>query len=72
MTDINRPGRARLLFLSLVRLIVEKYGGYLDIDVEEDSFTMFVPQERRNDCLQEVENAVGPVERLHESVLPIQ
>jgi|GEM_PF-5204596 len=72
MIDIQKPGRQRLLFLSFVRLIVEKYEGYLDIDVEKDSFTMFIPQEWRNDCLQEVEDAVGPIKDLDESVVPIQ
>ena len=58
MSDISRPGRARLLFLSFVRLIVEKYGGHLDIDIDKDTFKIFVPQEQRNNCLREVENAV--------------
>jgi hypothetical protein len=72
MNEISQPARARLLFLSLVRLIVEKHGGHLDIDIEKDTFKMFVPQERRLDCFHELESTVGPLEHLHESVLPIQ
>lgn len=72
MSEISKPARARLLFLSLVRLIVERHGGHLDIDVEKDTFKMFVPQEQRTACFEELENAVGPIGHLQESVLSIQ
>jgi hypothetical protein len=72
MSDINKPGRGRCQFISLVRTIVEKYGGHLDIDIEKDTFTVFIPQERKIDCFQELDNAVGPLDQIRESVLPFQ
>jgi hypothetical protein len=72
MRDDTQPGRTRLLFLSLVRLIVEKHGGHLDIDEKNETFTVHIPQERKTDCIQELRNAVGPLEQVRESFVPIQ
>jgi hypothetical protein len=72
MRDDTQPGRTRLLFLSLVRLIVEKHGGHLDIDEKNETFTVHIPQERKIDCIQELRNAVGPLEQVRESFVPIQ
>jgi hypothetical protein len=72
MRDDTQPGRTRLLFLSLVRLIVEKHGGHLDIDEKNETFTVHIPQERKTDCIQELRNAVGPLEQVRESFVLIQ
>jgi hypothetical protein len=72
MTEITQPARSRILFLSLVRLIVEKYGGHLDIDMEKDTFTVNIPQDRKSDCFQELTEAVGPLNQVHESLVPVQ
>ncbi len=72
MTEITQPGRSRILFLSLVRLIVEKYGGHLDIDMEKDTFTVNIPQDQKSDCFQELTEAVGPLNQVRESLVPVQ
>jgi hypothetical protein len=56
----------------LVRLIVEKHGGHLDIDEKNETFTVHIPQERKTDCIQELRNAVGPLEQVRESMVPVQ
>lgn len=72
MNDDTQPGRTRLLFLSMVRLIVEKHGGHLDIDEKNETFTVHIPQERKTDCIQELRKAVGPLEQVRESLVPVQ
>ena len=72
MTDITQPGRSRILFLSLVRLILEKYGGHLDINMEKDTFTVNIPQDRKSDCFQELTEAIGPSKQVRESLVPVQ
>jgi len=72
MSDVNRPDRAHFLFLSLARRIVEKHGGHLDINIKNDTFTVFIPQKQRAGCFQELTNAFGPLEQVRESLLPLQ
>jgi hypothetical protein len=72
MSDVKKPDRARLLFLSLVHRIVKKHGGHLDINIEKDTFTVFIPQKRRVGCFQELTNLFGPLELVQESVLTLQ
>ncbi len=72
MTEITQPGRSRILFLALVRLSVEKYGGHLDIDVIKDTFTVNIPQDQKSDCFQELTEAFGPLKQVSESLVLVQ
>ena len=60
MDNDTEPGSSRLLFLSIVRLIVEKYDGHLDIDDQNGTFTVNVPESKKANCIRELEEAVGP------------
>ena len=71
ITQKNEPGRARLLFLCLVRLIVEKHGGHLDINDKNDTFTVNIPQDRKAACFKELKEAVGPLKQVDEYCVPI-
>jgi hypothetical protein len=72
ITDHEEPGRSRLLFLCIVRLIVEKHGGHLDINEKNETFTVNIPEERKVACFRELREAVGPMQQVHETTVPIQ
>jgi hypothetical protein len=49
----------RALSLFLIRSIVEKYGGTLDVDLATDTLNIDVPTEHEAVCAQEIEKQVG-------------
>jgi sensor histidine kinase regulating citrate/malate metabolism len=55
----NEESRLRGLSLFLIRSIVEKYGGTLEIDLATDTINIDVPQESEQVCAQEIEKQVG-------------
>jgi len=72
MTDNTERNRCHLLFLCLVRLIVEKHGGHLHIDDNNKTFTVTIPEEKKADCFRELKDAVGPLEQISECFVPFQ
>ena len=68
MTSTNKSDSTRLRFLSFVNRIVEKHGGHLDINLDKDTFTVFIPHKRKAGCFKELTNAFGPLEQVRESV----
>jgi hypothetical protein len=49
--------RARSLYV--IRSIVEKHGGTIQINVETNTLDIDVPEERRHACAQEIEENMG-------------
>ena len=72
MSDNTGPSRRHLLFLCLVRLIVEKHGGHLDIDDNNETFTVTIPEEQKAECFRELKDAVGPLEKVKECFVTFQ
>jgi hypothetical protein len=56
-TDEKATRRARSLYV--IRSIVEKHGGTVDIDVEGNKIDIDVPEEERLACAQEIEEHIG-------------
>ena len=71
-TEMTEQGRSRLLLLCLVRAVVEKHGGHLEIDDEANTFTVSIPESRKTACFKELQDAVGPVKQVCESSVFIQ
>jgi sensor histidine kinase regulating citrate/malate metabolism len=55
----SEQARLRALSLFLIRSIVEKYGGTLDVDLVTDTLNIDVPKEHGVACAQEIEKQVG-------------
>ena len=72
ITEHDEPGRSRLLFLCLVRLIVEKHGGHLDINEKNNTFVVNIPENKKEACFKELREAVGPMKQVQECSMPIQ
>jgi hypothetical protein len=53
-------GSSYFLILSAVRGIVEKHGGSMKIDEKENTFVLGIPQNRKAECLIELEQVIGP------------
>lgn len=70
----ENPGTTRrhLLFLCLVRLIVEKHGGHLHINDNNETFTVTIPEEQKSACFRELKDAVGPLKKVRECFVPFQ
>ena len=51
--------RLRALSLYIIRCIVEKHGGNVEIDLATNTIDIDVPDEARLDCAQEIEEQVG-------------
>ena len=69
---LGEKGIPRSLLLYIIRNIVEKYGGHLDIDIKKDTFTVHIPQDQNSDCFQELIEAVGPLKQARESLVLVQ
>ncbi len=63
----EEKGRSRFLLLSLIRTVVEKHGGDMEIDEENNTFTVTIPESRKAGCFQELEEIIGPCKPLSES-----
>jgi sensor histidine kinase regulating citrate/malate metabolism len=51
--------RFRTLSLYLIRSIVEKHGGTIQIDLATDTINVDVPEQEKDACAQEIEEQVG-------------
>jgi hypothetical protein len=72
MSTTDQPGRSHLLFLAVVRLIVEKHGGHLQINEKENTFTVTIAEDQKNACFRELKEAVGPLEQIREAFTTLQ
>ena len=51
--------RFRTLSLYLIRSIVEKHGGTVNIDLATDTINIDVPEQEKDACAHEIEEQVG-------------
>jgi len=51
--------RLRTLSLYIIRSIVEKYGGTINIDLRTDTINVDVPEKNRVACAREIDEKVG-------------
>lgn len=51
--------RFRTWSLYLIRSIVEKHGGTINIDLATDTINIDVPEQEKDACAQEIEEQVG-------------
>jgi hypothetical protein len=59
------------LLLSLLRAVIEKHGGHMEIDEINNTFTVIISENRKAACLQELEEIIGPYEPVSESSFPV-
>ena len=71
MSQETVPVRSSLLFLCVVRMIVEKHGGHMFINEKNNTFTVNIPEGRKAVCFQELKKAVGPFQEVCESSTPV-
>jgi len=55
----SEEARLRALSLYVIRSIVEKHAGTIDIDLATDTINIDVPEEEKLACAQEIEEQVG-------------
>lgn len=55
----NEKARIRTMSLFVIRSIVEKYGGTMEVDLETDTLHIDVPKEVELDCARDIEEQVG-------------
>jgi len=55
----SEQARLRATSLYLIRSIVEKYGGTVDIDLSSDTLSIDVPEGKKVDCAREIDEQVG-------------
>lgn len=51
------------LFSCIVRFIVEKYGGHLQLDPVSHTIILSIPPSKTAACVQELEEVLGPTQR---------
>ncbi len=60
----EEKGNSYFLLLGLVRAIVEKYGGHMEVDEKNNSFTLCVPGKNKDACFKELEEIIPLTEPL--------
>ena len=55
----SQKSKLRALSLYLIRSIVEKHGGTINIDLATDTINIDVPEQEKDACAQEIEEQVG-------------
>ena len=55
----SEQARIRALSLYVIRSIVEKHGGTIDVDLATDTISIDVPKAEELACAQEIEEQVG-------------
>lgn len=63
----EEKGSSHFLLLSLVRTVVEKHGGSMEIDQKTNSFTVTISESQKAACFRELEKIIGPSKPLSES-----
>ncbi len=57
----NEETKLRALSLYVIRSIVEKHGGSMDVDLATDTINIDVPAKEQAACAQEIEARAGPM-----------
>jgi hypothetical protein len=55
----SEKAKLRALSLYLIRSIVERHGGTIDVDLGTDTINIDVPEQEKAACAQEIEEQVG-------------
>jgi sensor histidine kinase regulating citrate/malate metabolism len=55
----SEQAKLRALSLYVIRSIVEKHGGTIDVDLANDTINIDVPKTEEHACAQEIEEQVG-------------
>lgn len=55
----SEKAKLRALSLYLIRSIVERHGGTIDVDLATDTINIDVPEKEKAACAQEIEEQVG-------------
>ena len=55
----SEQSRLRALSLYIIRSIVEKHGGTMEVDLATDTINIEVPKEEQVPCAQEIEAGIG-------------
>lgn len=55
----SQEARLRATALYLIRSIVEKHGGTVEMDLATDTLNIVVPDKERVACAQEIEEQIG-------------
>jgi hypothetical protein len=55
----GEQSRLRALSLYLIRSIVKKHGGTVDVDLATDTISIDVPEKEQFDCAREIDEQVG-------------
>jgi hypothetical protein len=62
--DIPGEQQRRLaLFSCVVRLIVEKYGGGVELDCTSGTILLDIPQSKTPACIEELQEVLGSIKR---------
>ena len=63
----EEKGSSHFLLLSLVRAVVKKHGGRVELDEKTNSFTVTISETQKAACFRELINIIGPSKPLSES-----
>ena len=55
----SEKSKLRALSLYIIRSIVERHGGSIEIDLATDTIDIDLPDDERSACAQEIEEEVG-------------
>jgi len=55
----SKKAKLRALSLYLIRSIVERHGGTIEVDLGTDTINIDVPEQEKAACAQEIEKQVG-------------
>ncbi|MBW2109498.1 MAG: hypothetical protein JRI36_12660 [Deltaproteobacteria bacterium] len=67
--ELNGPqekGSSHFLLLCLIRTVVERHGGHMEVNEGDETFTISIPESKKADCFRELEEIIGPGEPLRE------
>jgi hypothetical protein len=67
MHDIPKSCRSHLLLLCIIRTIVKKHGGNLQINEKSETFTVSIPESRKAECFRELRETIGPFQQVCDS-----
>jgi hypothetical protein len=58
----EEKGRSHFLLMRLVNIIVERHGGHIDLDEENNTFTVTAPSKTKAKCFRELEEIMALAE----------
>ncbi len=62
----EEKGNSYFLLLYLIRSVVEKHGGHMEIDENAGTYTVTISEGRKAACLRELKETIGPSKPLSE------